>query len=333
MIFHSAARRTWLFPFAVLASTLLALPVCGQEPPPQPGEVKMVVRISKQLIEDVVTRKEVVATIPYHNAIVLGFRCDGVIDGKGKLSVEMTAEQGQGTFVVSSQGTAQTYARGVRGPIVAMGPAWGPFASQTLVRFDGRKFAVVQTTPWAQVHGELERVEGRHGGPAGRAVGRVLLPVGRHLVPLAEAQAKPIGEYYLKNFVDELGEKIVTRLNRTTAVEQSLNRLFPDTRDWVFQLSTDSEFIQAAYGPRVSEVPVLPKNPSQLEDVRLELWLRSTTAEAQALEKLTKRPLAKELVQKYLEATLPELAALSKERTVTAVGPWLVISIGAPEAD
>jgi hypothetical protein len=165
MIFQYVAKRTtWLVPFAVLASTLLALPVQGQEPPPQPGEVKMVVRISKQLIEDVVTRKEVVASIPYCDAIVLGFRCEGVIDGKGKLSVEMTTEQGQGTFIVSSQGTAQTYARGVRGPIVAMGPAWGPFASQTLVRFDGRKFAMVQTTPWAQVHGELERVEGRHGG-------------------------------------------------------------------------------------------------------------------------------------------------------------------------
>ena len=48
------------------------------------------------------------------------------------------------------------------------------------------------------------RVEGRHGGPAGRAVGRVLLPLGEHLVPRAEAEATPIGEYYLKNFVDGL---------------------------------------------------------------------------------------------------------------------------------
>ena len=80
-------------------------------------------------------------------------------------------------------------------------------------------------------------------------------------------------------------------------------------------------------------MPALPENPGRPKDTRLELWLRSTTTEAQALEDLTKRPLAKQLVQRYLEATLPELAALTEERTVTAVGPWLVISIGAPQAD
>jgi hypothetical protein len=43
--------------------------------------------------------------------------------------------------------------------------------------------------------------------------------------------------------------------------------------------------------------------------------------------------LAKELVAKYLEAILPELAALSENRSVDSVGQWLVISIGAPKAN
>jgi hypothetical protein len=214
-----------------------------------------------------------------------------------------------------------------------MGPAWGPFASRTLVRFDGRKFSLVETTPWAQVHGKLERVEGRRGRLAGRVVGRMLLPLGQHLVPRAEAEALPIGEYYLKNFVDELAEKIITILDRTTPVEKSLNRLFPETRDWGFQMSTDSQFMQAAFGPRGSAVPVLPENPGRLKDVRLELWLHSTATEAQDLVKLSKLPLAKTLVHKYLETVLPELAALTDNRSLDAVGPWLVISIGAPKAD
>jgi hypothetical protein len=255
-----------------------------------------------------------------------------VIDGRGKLSVEMTTAQGEATFVVSSHGTAQTYVRGVRGPIVALGPAWGPFASRTLVRFDGRKFSLVETTPWAQVHGELDCVEGRHGRAAGRAVGRLLRPIGEHLVPRAEAEATPIGEEILKNFVNQLAEEIIAKLDRTTPVEKSVNRLFPETRDWVFQMSTVSQFLQAAFGPRGSPVPVLPENPGRLKDVRLELWLHSTAKEAQALVKLTKVPLAKKLVQKYLETVLPELAALAENRSVDSVGPWLVISIGAPKA-
>jgi hypothetical protein len=333
MIFPDIGRHTRLVLFAACAPLLAAVPVRGQPPPARQGEIQVVARISKQFIEDVAAREEIVASVPYYNEKVLGFCCQGVINGRGKLSVEMRNNQGEATFVVTSHGTASTYARGVRGPIVAMGPAWGPFTSQTLVRFDGRKFHLVETIPWAQVHGELEHVEGRRGGPVGRAAGRLALPVGRHLVPRAEAEATPIGERILKNFVDELATEIITKLDRTNPVEKSLNRLFPETRDWVFQMSTDSQFIQAAFGPRGSTVPVLPENPGRLKDVRLELWLHSTATEAQDLVKLSKVPLAKTLIHKYLETVLPELAALGEKRSLDAVGPWLVISIGAPKAD
>jgi hypothetical protein len=248
------------------------------------------------------------------------------------LSVELTTAPGEATFVVSSHGTAQTYTRGACGPIVALGPAWGPFTSRTLVRFDGRKFSLVGTTPWAQVHGRLDCVEGSHGRLPGRAVGRLARPFGQHLVPRAEAEAKPIGEYYLKTLVDEVAEQIITRLDRTTPVEKSLNRLFPRTRDWGFQMSSDSQFMQAAFGPRGSKVPVLPANPGRIKDVRLELWLHSNATEARDLVKLSKLPLAKTLVHKYLETILPELAALTDNRSLDAVGPWLVISLGPPKA-
>jgi len=42
--------------------------------------------------------------------------------------------------------------------------------------------------------------------------------------------------------------------------------------------------------------------------------------------------LARQLVQKYLESTLPRLAALAEERSVTAIGDWVVISVGSPAA-
>ena len=307
------------------------LPVRGQAPPPKQGEIKAVVRISKKLIDDVAARKDIVASIPY-DAIVLGFRCQGVIDGRADLSVDMATAQGDATFVINGRGTAQSCVRGVRGPIVAKGAAWGPFTSRTVVHFDGRKFTPAEATPWAQVQGELNSVEGRHGTRAGRAVGRLLLPFGRLLVPRAEAEATPIGEYYLKTFVDKLGQDIVTKLNRTTPVEQSLHRLFPETKDWGFQMSSDAQFLQAAYGPEGAVAPVLPENPGRHKDVRLELWVKSTTKEVQALAKLSKQPLAKALVSKYLETILPELASLTDNRSVDSVGQWLVISIGAPKA-
>ena len=253
-----------------------------------------------------------------------------MIDGSANLSVDMATAQGEANFVVYGRGTAQTCVRGVRGRSLPGAPRGLYFP--TVVHFDGRKFTRWRPSP-AEVHGELDRVEGRHARLPGRVVGRMVLPIGQHLVPRAEAQATPIGEYYLKTFVDDLADKIVARLNQTTAVEKSLQRLFPEARDWVFQTSADTQFLQAAYGPRVATVPVLPENPGRLKDVRMELWLHSTTTEAQALVKLTKVPLAKQLVAKYLEAILPNLAAMTDNRSVVSVGPWLVISIGAPKAD
>jgi hypothetical protein len=332
MIFANFARWTGLVPFAVCASLLVASPMRGQAPPAQQGEIKAIVRISKELIQDVASRQEITAAVPF-TAKVLGFYCQGVAHGRAELTVDINASQGDATFVVDSRGTAHTCARGVRGPIVVLGPVCGPIASRTRVRFEGRKFSVVETIPWVRIHIDLDSIQTRHGGPVGRAAGRLARPVGECLLPRAEAQATPIGRAILKNFVDDLAEQIVEKLNQTTSVEKTMNRLFPETRDWVFQLSADSQFVQAAYGPPGSPVPVLPENPGQLKDVSLELWLQSTTKEAQALAQLTRVPLAKNLVRTYIETTLPELAALAENRSVDSVGPWLVISIGAPKAD
>jgi hypothetical protein len=48
---------------------------------------------------------------------------------------------------------------------------------------------------------------------------------------------------------------------------------------------------------------------------------------------MSKQPLARQLVQRYLESTLPELAGLAEERSVDAVDSWVVIRIGAPKAN
>jgi hypothetical protein len=97
--------------------------------------------------------------------------------------------------------------------------------------------------------------------------------------------------------------------------------------------SANAQFIQAAFGPPGGPAPVLPDNPGGVKDVRLELWLRTTSKEAQDLAKLSKEPLTRALAQKYLETVLPDLAALAVNRSLDSVGLWLVISIGAPKAD
>src|SRR4051812_6208586 len=106
------ARCKWctparVTPLVVCASILLLAPARGQEPVAVP-EIKVVVRVSRQLIDDVVARKEVVAAIPYQ-AKIIKFSTQGVIDGGGKLSVDMTDVADDGIFVVTGRGSGQTY--------------------------------------------------------------------------------------------------------------------------------------------------------------------------------------------------------------------------------
>lgn len=126
-------------------------------------------------------------------------------------------------------------------------------------------------------------------------------------------------------FVDGFADDLIAPLKRTTLVEVSLNCLFPETKDWESQLFTDSGFIQAAYGPPDCELPILPENPGRLEDMRLEMCVRSTTQGVETLATHSKQRLARQLVQRYHAAALPELAELTDERSVTAVGSWVVI--------
>ena len=115
-------------------------------------EIEAVFRISKTFLAEVIDRP-IVADIPLC-ASVLNFRCDGLIHAEGKLSLALQQSGQRALFEVTSRGHGDTYVRGVRGPIVAYGPAWGPFTSRTLVRFDGRRFAHVQTIPNATVCAE-----------------------------------------------------------------------------------------------------------------------------------------------------------------------------------
>jgi hypothetical protein len=321
----------WLVPYACCTAALLALPKTGHaQQSGKLSDVQAVVRISKELIDDVVSKVEVTGTIPYY-ARILGFHVQGLADGRGKLTVEIQPGDGNATVVVHAKGEGQTYATGTLGPVLATGFVRIPFTSETLVRFNGRKFSLGETTPHVQICAELDKLEGRHGRLPGRAAGRLMRPMAQVMLPHAENRGEPYGDFYLVQFINELGGKIVDKLNTATRVEESLDRLFPETRDWTAQLVADGNFIQAAYGPRGSAAVVLPANPARTATTRMEIWLHPSNEGAAALAKFSKSPLAKELINSYLRATLPELAALTEERTVSAVGPWIVITIGPPK--
>jgi hypothetical protein len=309
------------------ACALMPSPIRGQDQPSEKNEIKAVFRISKKFLNDTADKVEIVADVPL-SARVLSFHVTGQIHGRGKVSIDSLGGSDQAVFVANSRGDGQVFVTGARRIVVVEAPAGGPFTASTLIRFDGRRCTRISTTANVEVHAELERITTRRDGFVGRAVGRVALPVGKHFVPLAERRAVPIAESIVENYVNETADKIIARLNEKLPVEDSVNRLYPNTVDWVFRMSADSGFIQAAYGPPNAKLTSLPPNPKPLADAHLEVWLRSTGKEAKVLEQMSNKPLAKQLVRRYLESTLPRLAALAEEVSVVAIDSWVVISVG-----
>ncbi len=328
-----AGRRRDLLVFFAGVAALFATQrdsVSGQEASAEPTEIQAVFRISEDYLHEITDQEPVVADLPL-NARVIGFCCTGNIHAEGKAEVKLIESGRDAVFTVNSHGTGHAPVRGRRGPSVAYGDVWGPFESTTYVSFDGRRFSHDRTEPRAKLSGKLRRVTGHRDRPIGRLIGRGAEPIAKKMVPRALCEAQPIAEQYLSEYIQGLADRITARLNETMPIEASINRLFPETRDWVFHMSTARNYLQAAYGPKDATVPSLPDVPSEIEEVKIEVWLRSTGEEAELFAQASRSPLARQLTQRYLESSLPELAAIAKERTIDAVGEWVLIRVGQGE--
>ena len=295
-------------------------------------EIKAVFRISREFVKHAIDQEELVANIPIR-ATIIGLDCSGVIRGRGKLSVELQGGGEQATLIIRSKGKGAACITGVRRRIVAKVPSGGPFTTCSILSFDGRHFSRGASEAHADVHLQLQRITTRRDKFLGRTLGALAKPVGKRMMPRTEPQAKRVTERAIVGFVNSEMDKALAKLNEHSPVDDTVNRLFPDAEDWKFYLGVEGEFIQAAFGPAGLGIPTLPELPTRSEDAVFEAWLRSTSEEATTLEDLSKRPLAKRLVQTYLESTLPKLAALTGERSITAVGPWVVIDVSLPEQE
>lgn len=329
------ALRTTHFVKAMVLSITVLLPVhftAGvQTSNPEGEEVKAVFRISKAFFDDAVGRQEIVADIPFSGR-VLGMDCSGVIHGTAIPAVDILENGQAAVFKVNASGTGSAQGNCFRGPLAVISPLWGPFRTETEVRFDGRTFSHGWTCAAVDLQGCLQEVRGRCNRRMGRLLGRGMTPLVRKLMPRAVAQAKPIADQHVQDFVENKAHEIIAILNKRSPVEASVNRILPETRNWVFQVSATRDYIQAAYGPPASAVPDFAQPAVTVNDLRVEAWLQSTGEEARALAELANSPLAKQLIDRYLEATLPELARLGNERVVTAEGKWVHIQIGNTES-
>ncbi len=291
------------------------------------NQTKAIFRISRQFLAEV-SNQPIVANLPIDDT-VMGFKCTGNIRAEGTVAVDLLDSGQQAIFAVAGEGQGRADVTGCRGLWMADGSVFGNFSTTSLVKFDGRQFAYAGTTLSTEICANIHRVTGRRDRLAGRALGAGVQSLAQKMIPRALREAKPLANTFLKNYVEEVADEIIMELNQKTPIEDSINRLFEETQDWVFHMSSDDEFLQASLGPPDTQrPPVLPKVAALMAEVRVEAWLQSTNDEAEMLAQLSQQPLAKQLVAAYLKSTLPELAAVGDTITVDAVGTWVLIRVG-----
>ena len=291
------------------------------------NQTQAIFRISRQFLAEV-SNQPIVADLPIDDT-VMGFKCSGNVHAEGAVSVDLLESGQQAIFAVAGSGQGRANITGCRGPWVANGWVYGNFSTTSLVKFDGRQFTYAGTTLSTEICADLQRITGRRNRPLGRALGSGLRSLAQKMIPRALREAKPLAHRYLKDYVEEMADGIIIELNKKTPIEDSINRLYEGTQDWVFQMSSDDEFLQTSLGPSGTQPPpVLPKVTGTMAEVHVEAWLQSTNEEAEMLAQLSKQPLAQQLVAAYLKATLPELAAIGDTISVDAVGSWVLIRVG-----
>ena len=135
----------------------------------------------------------------------------------------------------------------------------------------------------------------------------------------------------LKEFVDTEADTIIAELNQTIPLEQSLHKLFPETKDWIYRLSTAEKYLQSYYGPKDAPIPTTPIVSERPQNPEMELWIQANSKDAKFIQLMAKLNQTHNLLKKFIPDADPLIASLIKNTRVTVSEPWLIISITSSE--
>ncbi|MDF1742529.1 MAG: hypothetical protein P1V19_02475 [Gimesia sp.] len=289
----------------------------------------IILRVSKSLIDEF-TDDVIEAEIPFQARILNG-NVTGTAKGRATTSIEMQPGKEEAAFIITAKGEASGCFQGTRGKTRVDGTVTATFVVKKRVLFDGMHYFNGNTSSEVSLTTSVSQVESQRILPF-----RVLTqPVAKTGVKLlqseAEQQAIPYAIQYLEEFVNAEADAIIAELNQTIPLERSLHKLFPETKDWIYQLSTAEKYLQAYYGPKDAPVPTPPAVPGRPKNPEMELWIQANSKDAKFIQLMARLNQSHNLLKKLIPDADPLIASLIKNARVTFSAPWLIISITASE--
>jgi hypothetical protein len=103
--------------------------------------------------------------------------------------------------------------------------------------------------------------------------------------------------------------------------------MFPETKTWVYDLSTTDEYIQASAGPEGFRFPELPNRGEDRQRDPVELWIRTGNAKVNS-EVLGMWNIAQGLLRTFVPQGVDVPESLRGQAVAEQVQNWVVIAIG-----
>ena len=130
----------------------------------------------------------------------------------------------------------------------------------------------------------------------------------------------------LTTMFDKEAAKLLDDLNRVSPFQETVQALFPETRDWIFYLSTTPTHLIIGTGPRERRLPELPVTAKT--QAPIELWIRGKQ-ETEGMLKVFKlwKDAGKQL-DSLLPGELGKAIQLGEQFKTVLAKEWIVIQLG-----
>jgi hypothetical protein len=286
--------------------------------------LRAMVRVSWKLI-DRLADDQINADIPFQSSI-MGGSMSGRVRSKADITVELREHEDYADFYVQATGTAQGNFNATRDSISLSGPMSIPFTATQPVHFNGRQFVAEEPTVEANVNVRFQCIS--RSGLFPNLGRRIVANAAERERPSVQRSAEPIAKEYLVKFVNQETKSLVAQLNQVTDVEKSILKIYPQLKDWKVQLCSTQEHVEARYAPPGSPRLELPIDPRRPENAGIEIWIRTTAAEAKLLERISGWDQSQQLLKTYMQGHSVDVASMASDAKVVAIDDWVVVAIG-----
>jgi hypothetical protein len=323
-----------LLPHLVAISAILLLQgvqAKAQEPNKLPPETKVVLRISREFIHELMAkqfeRDEPIAKNSF-GALVQG--CTHVA---GRFDVKLQRNTSAIDFDFIVRGEVLTDAVATRRLVQVYGHGVAEFSGRRHVVFDGNVFLGQAIEMNATYHSSIDQVRSFRGGLSGSLTRSIALPSLRRNLRESDQEAENDLSTRLRISLEKETDRLISTMNKFGPLLNKVEEIMREqkllsARSVQHYLATTEEHVYLGIGPLDRRIPSLPK--LEVSKRRpIELWIAKDEASPDDLRNsvLQHWDIAKPFLLQRIGRDSQELAKIVEQVQVEIVEGWFVMTI------